>query len=39
MEWNRMEWNRMEWNRMEYLGKNGGPPFIQRKELKDIFFV
>jgi hypothetical protein len=34
-----MEWNGIEWNGMEYLGKNADRPFIQRKELKDIFFV
>jgi hypothetical protein len=43
MEWNGMEWNGIEWNRMEYLGNGGGRAgrrsFVQRKELKDIFFL
>lgn len=39
MEWNRMEWNRMEWNGMECLGKIAAARFVERKELKDIFFV
>jgi hypothetical protein len=39
MEWNRMEWNGMEWNRIECLGKIAAARFVERKELKDIFFV